>query len=117
MISMIGLEVTAKHEMRELRKRKEQSNDSTTEQSQSPRKKATKVESPTKEAAPKSPDNQGSPQSSKTVEVGATISLEGFGGVVETNEGKKTTLKELLEKSKAGVVSFTYPKASTPVCK
>ncbi|KAJ9658110.1 thioredoxin peroxidase dot5 [Coniosporium apollinis] len=47
---------------------------------------------------------------------GATIDLEGFGGEVETNDGAKTTLKQLVEQSKAGVVLFTYPKASTPGC-
>ncbi|OLN86436.1 Peroxiredoxin [Colletotrichum chlorophyti] len=47
---------------------------------------------------------------------GETIDLEGFGGEIETNDGEKTTLKELVDKSKAGVVLFTYPKASTPGC-
>jgi peroxiredoxin Q/BCP len=52
------------------------------------------------------------------VAVGSTVSdLEGFGGEVETNDGEKTTLKKLLDESKAGVVLFTYPKASTPGCK
>jgi peroxiredoxin Q/BCP len=50
-------------------------------------------------------------------EVGQTISLDGFGGEVETNKGDKTTLKALVDESKAGVVLFTYPKASTPGCK
>ncbi|KAF2771200.1 AhpC-TSA-domain-containing protein [Teratosphaeria nubilosa] len=47
---------------------------------------------------------------------GSTITLEGFGGEIETNEGEKTTLAKLVEASKAGVVLFTYPKASTPGC-
>ena len=47
---------------------------------------------------------------------GDTISLDGFGGEVETNTGEKTNLKKLLDDSKAGVVLFTYPKASTPGC-
>lgn len=51
------------------------------------------------------------------VAVGDTVDLEGFGGDIETNEGVKTTLKKLVEESKAGVVLFTYPKASTPGCK
>lgn len=51
------------------------------------------------------------------VSVGETISLEGFGGEVELNDGTKTTLKALVDESKAGVVLFTYPKASTPGCK
>lgn len=49
--------------------------------------------------------------------VGETINLEGFGGEIETNDGTKTTLKALVDESKAGVVLFTYPKASTPGCK
>lgn len=51
------------------------------------------------------------------VAVGDTIDLEGFGGEVETNDGEKTSLKDLVEKSGSGVVIFTYPKASTPGCK
>jgi len=47
---------------------------------------------------------------------GETVDLNGFGGEIETNDGEKTTLKELVDKSKAGVVLFTYPKASTPGC-
>lgn len=49
--------------------------------------------------------------------VGDIIALDGFGGEVETNDGAKTTLKALVDESKAGVVLFTYPKASTPGCK
>lgn len=49
--------------------------------------------------------------------VGEVINLEGFGGEIETNDGTKTTLKALVDESKAGVVLFTYPKASTPGCK
>ena len=48
---------------------------------------------------------------------GASITLEGFGGEIETNDGEKTTLKKLVDDSKNGVVIFTYPKASTPGCK
>ncbi|THY97792.1 AhpC-TSA-domain-containing protein [Aureobasidium pullulans] len=47
---------------------------------------------------------------------GDKIDLEGFGGEVETNDGRKVTLKALVEESKEGVVLFTYPKASTPGC-
>ena len=50
------------------------------------------------------------------VAVGDTIDLVGFGGEVETNDGKKTTLKALVDESKAGVILFTYPRASTPGC-
>ncbi|KAL6707198.1 thioredoxin peroxidase dot5 [Coniothyrium glycines] len=48
--------------------------------------------------------------------VGDSIDLADFGGEVETNDGKKTTLEKLVEESKGGVVLFTYPKASTPGC-
>lgn len=51
------------------------------------------------------------------VVVGQTVALEGFGGEVETHDGQKTTLRKLVDESKAGVVLFTYPKASTPGCK
>ncbi|KAL5442753.1 hypothetical protein PMIN06_008954 [Paraphaeosphaeria minitans] len=47
---------------------------------------------------------------------GDTIPLTSFGGEVETHEGTKTTLAELVKESKSGVVLFTYPKASTPGC-
>lgn len=50
-------------------------------------------------------------------QVGDIISLDSFGGEVETNDGVKTSLKALVDESKAGVVLFTYPKASTPGCK
>lgn len=52
----------------------------------------------------------------KKVAVGDTVTLDAFGGEVETNDGEKTTLKKLVDESKAGVVLFTYPKASTPGC-
>ena len=58
----------------------------------------------------------GSATSQKIV-VGDTITLDGFGGEIETNDGAKTNLKKLVEASKAGVVLFTYPRASTPGCK
>lgn len=45
---------------------------------------------------------------------GDRIDLEGFGGEIETNDGEKTTLAQLAQSSKKGVVLFTYPKASTP---
>jgi peroxiredoxin Q/BCP len=53
----------------------------------------------------------------KKVAVGDVIDIDGFGGEIQTNDGDKTTLKELLEESASGVVLFTYPKASTPGCK
>jgi peroxiredoxin len=42
------------------------------------------------------------------------VNLNGFGGDFETNDGRKTTLKILVDESKAGVVLFTYPKARPP---
>ena len=55
--------------------------------------------------------------SASKVAVGENITLEGFGGEIETNEGVTTTLKTLVDESKSGVILFTYPKASTPGCK
>lgn len=55
-------------------------------------------------------------EKAKKVEVGDTVTLEGFGGEVETNDGEKTSLKKLVDESGSGVVLFTYPKASTPGC-
>jgi len=49
--------------------------------------------------------------------VGDTIALDGFGSEIQTNDGTKTNLKELVATSKSGVVLFTYPRASTPGCK
>lgn len=49
--------------------------------------------------------------------VGDVVALEGFGGEFETQDGTTVTLKQLVDESKAGVVLFTYPKASTPGCK
>jgi hypothetical protein len=66
--------------------------------------------------SPKAAKTNGSSSASK-IAVGETISLEGFGGEIETNDGVKTTLKKLVDESTAGVVLFTYPKASTPGCK
>ncbi|PSK34435.1 hypothetical protein B9Z65_8761 [Elsinoe australis] len=65
---------------------------------------------PEKKVAPVSAKKGGPPK------VGDKIDLDSFGGQVETHEGETTTLKELVEKSKSGVVIFTYPKASTPGC-
>lgn len=51
------------------------------------------------------------------INTGDIITLDGFGGEVELNDGKKTTLKKLVDASNSGVVLFTYPRASTPGCK
>ena len=53
----------------------------------------------------------------KKVAAGDTITIDGFGGEVENNDGEKVTLKKLVDESKSGVVLFTYPKASTPGCR
>lgn len=79
-------------------------------------KAATKVKTAVKGASTKTAETNGSTKPGKPV-VGEIISLDGFGGEVETNDGEKTTLKALVDESKAGVVLFTYPKASTPGCK
>ncbi|KAI9814965.1 MAG: hypothetical protein M1832_005604 [Thelocarpon impressellum] len=71
-----------------------------------------KVAGAVKEAAPAAPATNGSGK----VAVGDAIALDGFGGEVETQDGTKTTLKKLVDDSKAGIVLFTYPKASTPGC-
>jgi peroxiredoxin Q/BCP len=65
----------------------------------------------------KEEDKAGVKKPAGKVAPGDAITLEGFGGEIQTNDGEKTTLKELVDKSKAGVVLFTYPKASTPGCK
>ncbi|PNS13975.1 hypothetical protein CAC42_6488 [Sphaceloma murrayae] len=56
------------------------------------------------------------PKKSGPPAVGDKIDLSSFGGEIETHEGEKTTLGALVEKSKSGIVIFTYPKASTPGC-
>jgi peroxiredoxin Q/BCP len=56
------------------------------------------------------------PKASGPPKVGDVVNLESFGGEVETHDGKKVTLKQLVDESKAGVVLFTYPKANTPGC-
>jgi hypothetical protein len=81
--------------------------------------KAEEDEKEDKVAAPEEiKEPAAAPAAGKTkAKAGDVITLEGFGGEIETNDGKKTTLKELVDESKAGVVLFTYPKASTPGCK
>ncbi|CAD0108646.1 unnamed protein product [Aureobasidium uvarum] len=51
---------------------------------------------------------------SGTPKPGDKIDFDGFGGEIETNDGRKVTLKTLVDESKEGIVLFTYPKASTP---
>lgn len=91
----------------ELRKRKEQATAPTTAPTAKKQGTLAKVVDKVKEAVT---------GESKTVAVGDIVELEGFGGEVETNDGAKTTLKQLVDESSGGVVLFTYPKASTPGC-
>ncbi|KAI2606051.1 AhpC-TSA-domain-containing protein [Hypoxylon fragiforme] len=81
-------------------------------------KAATKVKETVKAKPAKSATANGSSKPAKPAKpvVGDTITLDGFGGEIETNDGNKTTLKALVDESKSGVVLFTYPKASTPGC-
>jgi thioredoxin-dependent peroxiredoxin len=87
------------------------------------RPKKTEEKPPAEDAKDKADDKPAAdekdaePAAPATPTEGATIELDGFGGEVETHDGKKTTLKQLVEESKAGVVLFTYPKANTPGCK
>jgi len=74
------------------------------------------VEAQEAEAAPVATESVAVPAKVGSPNVGDTITLDGFGGEIETNDGEKTTLAKLVGDSKAGVVLFTYPKASTPGC-
>ncbi|GAB1215949.1 hypothetical protein ATERTT37_005147 [Aspergillus terreus] len=93
--------------MVELRKRKAPTQPPVAEKKKKP---ATTASKPAKETS--QPEKPSAPDT--IPKVGDTISLDDFGGEIETNDGAKTTLKKLVDESKAGVVLFTYPKASTP---
>jgi thioredoxin-dependent peroxiredoxin len=82
-----------------------------------PAKKAAAEKPAPKKKGDEKKDKPAAPAASKAPAVGETIMLEGFGGELETHDGKKTTLKELVGDSEGGVVLFTYPKASTPGCR
>ncbi|KAG4438414.1 hypothetical protein IFR05_006120 [Cadophora sp. M221] len=100
----------------ELRKRKAPASEPAAAPPAKKKGPVAKVIAKVKEAvSPKATKTNGATSASK-VAVGETITLEGFGGEIETNDGVKTTLKQLVEESKGGVVLFTYPKASTPGC-
>ncbi|KAF7547267.1 hypothetical protein G7Z17_g7851 [Cylindrodendrum hubeiense] len=86
----------------------ESKEDLTEEEKEEPKKEEPKKEEPKKEDTKKAKSGK--------VEVGDIIDLESFGGEIETNDGETTTLKKLVDESEAGVVLFTYPKASTPGC-
>lgn len=78
------------------------------------------VEPPAPEPSAAPPATEPSTSETKAAsgppKAGDKIDFEGFGGEIETNDGRKVTLKSLVEESKDGVVLFTYPKASTPGC-
>lgn len=95
----------------ELRKRK-----APPAEAQPARAKAAKTTKPKAKAEPKAKTSE---LSSKVPvpKAGETISLKEFGGEIQTNDGETTSLEALVAASKAGVVIFTYPKASTPGCK
>lgn len=97
--------------MVELRKRKA-SADGTPQ----PVKRANSVKSPTS-SKKGDPSTKGSAATGIKVTAGDVITLDGFGGEIETNDGDKVTLKKILDESKSGVVLFSYPKASTPGCR
>ena len=101
--------------MVELRKRKPAAEPPAPPPSRKKSNPVTKAVDKAKEAITGNKTN-GATSASSAVTVGETISLDGFGGEVETHDGDKTTLKKLVEESKSGVVLFTYPKASTPGC-
>lgn len=87
-----------------------------------PVKKKAATAKTTKKAAPKAEKATEEVKSKSTAtttavpRVGDVISLEGFGGELQTQDGASTTLESLIASSKAGVVLFTYPRASTPGC-
>ena len=77
-------------------------------------KKANSVKSSTSSKKGSSSTN-GSATTGNKVAAGDTITIDGFGGEIETNDGEKVTLKKLVDGSQSGVVLFTYPKASTVI--
>ncbi|KAI4099282.1 MAG: hypothetical protein LQ339_006074 [Xanthoria mediterranea] len=97
--------------MVELRKRREAPSDAP----QPPQKKSTSSANESDPSKAATPPTDGAEAKQKPV-VGDILSLDGFGGEVETHDGETTNLKKLLDESKSGVVLFTYPKASTPGC-
>lgn len=85
-------------------------------------KAATKAKEAVKETVKAATGKKDAPAPAKTngaskkVAVGDTIDLATFGGEVTLHDGTSTTLAKLVESSGAGIVLFTYPKASTPGC-
>ena len=56
------------------------------------------------------------PKPTGQIAAGQKISQDRFHGEVRTNDDETTDLNALLNSSDAGVIIFTYPKASTPGC-
>ena len=84
-----------------------------TKKKTAPKPKVKKEEQPAAEmSAAETPAKASGPP-----KTGETITLDGFGGEIQTDDETTTTLAKLAADSKAGVVLFTYPKASTPGCK
>jgi peroxiredoxin Q/BCP len=82
---------------------------------------AAKKEAVAKKVAPAAPEVKKAAVAPGTgtassITVGSVLDLDDFGGVVSTHDGRTVTLKSLVGESKAGVIIFTYPKASTPGC-
>jgi peroxiredoxin Q/BCP len=78
--------------------------------------KAAAPKAATEKKAEEAPKAAAETTKSKAPAVGDSITLEGFGGEITTQDGEKTTLAKLVTESKAGVVLFTYPAANTPGC-
>ncbi|KAK2783636.1 hypothetical protein FQN51_004324 [Onygenales sp. PD_10] len=78
--------------------------------------KATKPDNVAPAPAAKKEKESRSASAPKVPVVGDTIDLEGIGSEITLHDGTATTLKQLVDESKSGVVLFTYPRASTPGC-
>lgn len=105
---------TAKRSSNPVKKLAEKAKEAVSGAKKSANGTAAAAEDPTPASAQVAPAKNGS--ASSKIAVGETVDLEGFGGTVQTHDGQDTTLKQLVEKSLAGVVIFTYPRASTPGC-
>lgn len=100
----------------ELRKRKAAPTQPEPAQKKAATAKTTKKAAPKAEKATEEVKSKSTAARTAVPKVGDVISLEGFGGELQTQDGASTTLQTLIASSKAGVVLFTYPRASTPGC-
>lgn len=100
----------------ELRKRKAAPSQPEPAQKKAATAKTTKKAAPKAEKATEEVKSKSTAAKPAVPKVGDVISLEGFGGELQTQDGASTTLQTLIASSKAGVVLFTYPRASTPGC-